>query len=661
MTATVLVVDDDAAFRDIIGTALEGRGYRVVQASTARRATAMLDRTPPDLVVVDGLLPDETGVHWIETLRGQGRSLDVVFVSAFWRDLGSFRHLTADLGVRLVAQKPISVERFVDQIGRLLPAPNAPAPAAPPESSAVQGALTRLAQRFARSLPVRAHQISTLCARLADPSASPNLIAQATTLAHRLAGTAGTYGLEEVGLAALALEGALRALAIAGPVEDVQHAVSALEAAVRLATPPARELPKNPLFPRILLVEAPALEDAAAVACHERLLALESSTYATALPRLLRSPPAVAALHLERATRARALALGVVLGQRRNGRPVQVAYLVSPDDDGLLRDAARLPGVTVIPDSTEPAELARLLESLALRATAPAGRVLVVADEPSSAAQLREVLEQAGLDAVTTTDRGHTLERLELESSDLLLLDLAGHDDVPELVQRVRAHPAWQGAPIVVLARTIDPELAARAFSAGADDVIAGSLTPGRVLARISQRIDHARSVRSRAGLDPLTQLPSRGRFLDALGATLAEARRHLHPTVVALLDVDGLGEWNARHGRNSGDRLLLSLARLLESRLRAEDLRARLDQGTFALAFAQCDAGAIRAVIQGVLADFSSSAASPHGDTATFSAGIAAGPEDGDDAETLVCTAFERMVEAKVAGRDRVVSGGEP
>jgi len=97
------------------------------------------------------------------------------------------------------------------------------------------------------------------------------------------------------------------------------------------------------------------------------------------------------------------------------------------------------------------------------------------------------------------------------------------------------------------------------------------------------------------------------------------------------------------------------------KSRLRKEDLRARLDQGTFALAFAQCDANAIRAVVQGVLADFSSSAAAPHGDTATFSAGIAAGPEDGDDAEALVCAAFERMVEAKVAGRDRVVSGGEP
>ncbi len=651
---TVLLVDDDASFREVVRTALEGRGYRVVQANNARRATAMLERVPPDLVVVDGLLPDETGVHWIESLRSQGRALDVVFVSAFWRDLGSFRHLTSDLGVRLVAQKPISIDRFVEQIGRLLPSPQGPPPAR--HTVEVEGALLSLSRRFARSLPVRVHEIARLCERLADLTIPLDLLARATTLTHRLAGTGGTYGFEAVSQSALALEAALRALAIAGPYRDVQSALADLTAAARIATPERRELPRSPLFPRALLVGATTLSEAALAACQDRLIALDSTGYAAALPRLLQRPPAVAALCVGPQTHARALALGVVLRQRGRGRRTQIAYLVPPGDEALQREAARQPGVTVVPDTIEPAQLARLLEALALRASAPAGRVLLVARDVACASRQRALLEETGLEVVVAKDAARTLEHLALEAPDLLLLDLdlpAG--ELAVLVQRVRSRPTWQGMPIVVLGQHADPAFEARVYAAGADDVVPGQLTPARVLTRIARRIDHLRLTQAHGGLDALTHLPARGRFLDGLSTLLAEGQRRLRPTVVTLLDIDGLGAWNTRHGRSAGDQLLLTLARLLESRLRAEDLRARLGQGTFALAFSECEVGAIQAVVQGVLAGFSSSGAAP-----TFSAGLAVVPDDAEDLQAVICRAFERMVEAKVSGRDRVVGGGE-
>lgn len=658
---TILVVDDDAAFRDVVRSALEGRGYRVVQASSARRATALLGRTPPDLVVVDGLLPDETGVRWIEMLRSQGHALDVVFVSAFWRDLGSFRHLTSDLGVRLVAQKPISIDRFVEQIGRLLPAPKAPPESAAMDATAVDGALARLTHRFARALPLRVHELSAQCERLADPAAAPEARPRAITLAHRLAGTAGTYGFVEVGCAAGALESALRAPTVASSSEDVLGALAALTTAARSVTPKPRELPRSPLFPRALLVGAPALAEATIAACHERLIALEATSYAAAIPRLLRDPPAVAALQVGRDTHARALALGTVLRGRHPGGLGQLAYLVPPGDETLQREAARQPGVVIVPDTLGPLELARLLEDLALRAAAPPGRVLLVADELATSTPTRALLLQAGLEVITR-EPARALAELVEQAPDLILFDLhrPAAIDLAELVQRVRSQPTWEGAPIVVLGRGGDADADARIYAAGADDVIEGPLTPGRAITRVRQRIDHRRITQTQAGLDALTRLPARGRFVDGLAAMLAEGRRHLRPTVVALLDLDSLGEWNARHGRTGGDRLLVTLAQLLESRLRAEDLRARLVHGTFAVAFSGGRIGAIQAAVQGVLADFSSGATSVRGDPPpTFSAGLATAPDDADDTDALVCRAFERLTEAKTGGRNRVVSGG--
>jgi DNA-binding NtrC family response regulator len=78
---TVLVVDDEPAARYALRRALENR-YRIVEADSAVSARSALTTENPDLVLLDVVMPDEGGIHFLKWMREQGNSLPVLIVSA---------------------------------------------------------------------------------------------------------------------------------------------------------------------------------------------------------------------------------------------------------------------------------------------------------------------------------------------------------------------------------------------------------------------------------------------------------------------------------------------------------------------------------------------------------------------------------------------------
>ena len=68
---TVLVMDDDASARTLIGRVLGKRGYRVVEADTADRAVEVLRTTAVNAAVLDVRLPGESGLTVLSPLRQQ--------------------------------------------------------------------------------------------------------------------------------------------------------------------------------------------------------------------------------------------------------------------------------------------------------------------------------------------------------------------------------------------------------------------------------------------------------------------------------------------------------------------------------------------------------------------------------------------------------------
>lgn len=79
---TVLVVDDDRAFRRLTCEGLSRAGFAVTAAGDADEALAAVGRDPPALVVLDVKLPRVSGYELLQELRDQlGPELPVIFVS----------------------------------------------------------------------------------------------------------------------------------------------------------------------------------------------------------------------------------------------------------------------------------------------------------------------------------------------------------------------------------------------------------------------------------------------------------------------------------------------------------------------------------------------------------------------------------------------------
>ena len=120
---TILILDDDRVFRRLAVEALEKRGHRVLQAGRAVDADLLLCTEQPDLLLVDGLLPDTTGVEWIKKLRGAGRATPVLFVTSFWKSMRDFEVVTNTLGATHLLRKPALPDEIADRVDSMLGIP----------------------------------------------------------------------------------------------------------------------------------------------------------------------------------------------------------------------------------------------------------------------------------------------------------------------------------------------------------------------------------------------------------------------------------------------------------------------------------------------------------------------------------------------------------
>jgi DNA-binding response OmpR family regulator len=117
MRPTILVVDDDAATRKMINTALEQSGYNVVDAGTAADAVEAINREDPDVVLLDLILPDGDGVQVCKEVR-EYSEVSIIMVTAK-RDLTD-RLAGLDAGADDYVTKPLSMGELVARVKSLL-------------------------------------------------------------------------------------------------------------------------------------------------------------------------------------------------------------------------------------------------------------------------------------------------------------------------------------------------------------------------------------------------------------------------------------------------------------------------------------------------------------------------------------------------------------
>jgi DNA-binding response OmpR family regulator len=80
----ILIVDDDPKLRGFVAKGLEANGHASVSASDGNEALAVLDAAsePPDLILLDVMMPGKSGMEFLEELRRRGTEVPVIFVTA---------------------------------------------------------------------------------------------------------------------------------------------------------------------------------------------------------------------------------------------------------------------------------------------------------------------------------------------------------------------------------------------------------------------------------------------------------------------------------------------------------------------------------------------------------------------------------------------------
>lgn len=113
----VLVVDDDAGIRELLTSALEFAGYRVTAAGTAADALRLWRAAPPDVVVLDVVLPDTDGLDVLRLARAQGDQVPVLFLSS--RDTVADRVAGLAAGGDDYVTKPFDLSEVVARLAAL--------------------------------------------------------------------------------------------------------------------------------------------------------------------------------------------------------------------------------------------------------------------------------------------------------------------------------------------------------------------------------------------------------------------------------------------------------------------------------------------------------------------------------------------------------------
>ena len=125
----LLLVDDDLRLRALLETYLQREGFQVVLASNWRQMERVLKETPVDLMVLDLMLPDRSGLEICRDLRAAGNQIPIVMLTAKGDDVD--RILGLEIGADDYLPKPCNPRELAARIRAVLRRHQTQPPGAP--------------------------------------------------------------------------------------------------------------------------------------------------------------------------------------------------------------------------------------------------------------------------------------------------------------------------------------------------------------------------------------------------------------------------------------------------------------------------------------------------------------------------------------------------
>jgi diguanylate cyclase (GGDEF)-like protein len=528
--------------------------------------------------------------------------------------------------------------------------------------------LQALQQQYREKLPDILSQIRGLADSLvAEQQSTADLEALAEHL-HKIAGSAGTFGLSALSTQAALLDQRLEAVLAAEPGSDwYQGECRLLKTELydleRFTAPDqlpgARPVLSGQLATGAgLAAEVWLLEDdellGSSLLAHLEAFNFKArlfTSFAQMTEAFAQQQPEVLVLDVMLGTEGRSVDFLQHTGLLKDARS-RLIFISAKDDFRARLQAASLGAEGFFIKPLDVPKLVTRVEQVLTRLHAPVERVLIVDDDKLLARYYQELLRGAGMHAEILQEPERIIEVLEQKYPDIVLMDLqmpgiSGQN----LAAVVRQYEQWVGLPIVYLSAEHDPHQQLKALNQGADDFLTKPVDDAHLITAVKSRVVRSRQLLELMTKDSLTGLLKHATIKDSINREWAIAKRKGETFCVSMLDIDHFKQVNDRFGHGTGDEVIASVATLLRQRLRATDILGRYGGEEFAVLMGSCDVAAAKAVLEDFRQRFEDLQFTSE-DTSfsvTISIGLAEYRPDMDvDAETLLVNADKALYEAK-------------
>jgi CheY-like chemotaxis protein len=116
--ATILVIDEEQAIRDLLDTLLSGKGYDVILADSGEKGLEVFRRACPDAVILDLKMPEMNGLMVLQEIRRLNPKQPVIILTG--AGTREAEQQVRALGVTEYVEKQFSLHLLGDALKRLL-------------------------------------------------------------------------------------------------------------------------------------------------------------------------------------------------------------------------------------------------------------------------------------------------------------------------------------------------------------------------------------------------------------------------------------------------------------------------------------------------------------------------------------------------------------
>lgn len=543
--------------------------------------------------------------------------------------------------------------------------------------------LTKLSAVFCNSLPERFVEIRKAANEAQKEEGSMLFLERMKLLVHKLNGAAGSFGLEDLSAKAAALEALLEDfIKEAKPLNMEDWRVinqALLEMEEESLGNQAVEL-----CDEVIEIRSPAYESPSAAngSSHKRILYFADSegvwvqdlisqfgifNYEVYL--ISKIERAVEALR-KGESQVLLVDAGIIIAfpevkkalvSLRNelfGRVI-IIFISHRDDFDTRLDSVRAGGEAFFLLPVDTSRLIDKIETFLSKKTQTPYHVLIVDDDPEQVAYYALILQQEGMITSVATDPMKVITVLVEAKPEIILMDMymPGCSGL-ELAAVIRQMDTFISTPIIFLSQEGQKDKQLEAIRLGADDFLMKPVQPDHLVSTIINRAERTRGMRFFMERDSLTGLLNHTNLKETLNREIIRADRCGSTLCFAMIDADKFKVVNDTYGHLTGDRVLKSLARLLQERLRRTDIIGRYggeEFGVILLNTTPDNAGRIMDTIRDSFSRIRQRSEAEEEFFVTFSCGISSYPEI-TDSTGVTAAADKALYEAKEAGRNRVV-----